>query len=391
MEENYFDPNRFRLNLNSFIQEARNVTFILQKKKGDLPGFESWYSSWQERLKADPILRWIVESRNRITKQGDLEIRSECNAVFQTDWTDERTKRFKANPSVPSLILAKQALSQIPVEHRLEESLISIERKWIDNSLPTTELLQATGHALRVLSELIYDAHVSLIEKAFPDFKCPHVSRLADSRSKYSIELANAEDLRTVWMTATDLKFSNYALRENTLEAGDFAEVKAKYGEMQEELKTIGDISELKNAVKMIQLGAKRILTKDGFHQTYVFAFNAERNRFPVIRLQMENRAGKHIAIRRVASLLKQDSFNWVALVGECWVASFDHKPPYRHASEFPDKQEALMINAVNSEGKFMNSQAIFRRCEGSITLDDWIDDEHPANIMLPLLNAIRR
>lgn len=114
MEENYFDPNRFRLNLNSFIQEARNVTFILQKKKSELPGFEGWYSGWQEKLKADPILRWIVESRNRITKQGDLEIKSECNIVFTTDWTDELTRRFKGNPLVPSSILAKQVLAQIP-------------------------------------------------------------------------------------------------------------------------------------------------------------------------------------------------------------------------------------------------------------------------------------
>jgi len=264
MEENYFDPNRFRLELNSFIQEARNVTFILQKKKSELPGFEAWYSSWQEKLKADPILRWIVDSRNRITKQGDLEIRSECNVVFMTDWTDEFTRRFNANPLVPSLILAKQVLSKIPPELLSEESLISIERKWIDNNLPTTELLQATGHALRVLSELIYDAHVSLVDNASPGFKCPHASKLADSRGKYSIELANAEDLRTIWMTASNLKVSNYSLSEEVLKSSDFEVVKAKYGEIQAEIKSIGDLSELPNAVKYVQITSKQFLLKDG-------------------------------------------------------------------------------------------------------------------------------
>ena len=59
MEENYFDPERFRVSLNSFIQEARNVTFILQKNKKEIPRFEEWYAGWQDKLKADRILRWI--------------------------------------------------------------------------------------------------------------------------------------------------------------------------------------------------------------------------------------------------------------------------------------------------------------------------------------------
>jgi hypothetical protein len=45
--------------------------------------FEEWYAGWQEKLQAGPILRWIVESRNRITKQGDLEIKSECYVTLR--------------------------------------------------------------------------------------------------------------------------------------------------------------------------------------------------------------------------------------------------------------------------------------------------------------------
>src|SRR5437868_939514 len=76
MEQAYFEPYEFRVSLNSFIQEARNVTFILQKNKKNVPDFESFYGSWQAGLRQDPIMRWAVESRNRITKQGDLETES---------------------------------------------------------------------------------------------------------------------------------------------------------------------------------------------------------------------------------------------------------------------------------------------------------------------------
>jgi hypothetical protein len=61
VEREYFNPYEFRVALNSFIQEARNVTWILQKAKSKIPGFQGWYEAWQTRMRDDPILRWIVE------------------------------------------------------------------------------------------------------------------------------------------------------------------------------------------------------------------------------------------------------------------------------------------------------------------------------------------
>jgi hypothetical protein len=199
MEENYFDPERFRLNLNSFVQEARNVTFILQKNKKELPRFEEWYAGWQDKLKADRILRWIVESRNRITKQGDLEIKSECFVIFTTDWTDEFSRRFKGNPLTPSPVLAKQVLMQIT-----------------------------------------------------------------------------------------------------------------------------------------------------------------------------------------------QDSIKWVVIVGEAWYVEDTNGRPLQHASEMPDRKEALMINGVSCDGSFINSMAVFNRHDGKITVEDWKNDQFTANILLPIYKAIR-
>ncbi|MCB0752838.1 MAG: hypothetical protein KDC52_15310 [Ignavibacteriae bacterium] len=42
--EQYFNPNQFRISLNSAIQELRNVTFILQKNKNVIQDFDQWYS-----------------------------------------------------------------------------------------------------------------------------------------------------------------------------------------------------------------------------------------------------------------------------------------------------------------------------------------------------------
>src|SRR6476620_4755237 len=72
-EKVYFDPDAFRVAIQTAIQTLRTVTFILQSNKRLIPDFEAWYSPWQDRMKADPLLRWMVDARNKIEKQGDLE------------------------------------------------------------------------------------------------------------------------------------------------------------------------------------------------------------------------------------------------------------------------------------------------------------------------------
>src|SRR5437867_12907835 len=75
-ESSYPDPDGFCTNLNACIQALRSVTWVLQKGKRQIPQFGDWYARWQERLRADPIMRWLVDARNRIEKEGDLETRS---------------------------------------------------------------------------------------------------------------------------------------------------------------------------------------------------------------------------------------------------------------------------------------------------------------------------
>ena len=69
----YFDPDSFRVAIQSAIQTARTVSFILQNNKHAFPDFDAWYSPWQERFRADPLMCWMVEARNKIEKRGDLE------------------------------------------------------------------------------------------------------------------------------------------------------------------------------------------------------------------------------------------------------------------------------------------------------------------------------
>ena len=74
--DEYMEPQGFRLNLNALIQALRNVTFMLQKQKANLPDFIEWYPAWQESVKGDEVMSWVVRARNRIVKEADLELNS---------------------------------------------------------------------------------------------------------------------------------------------------------------------------------------------------------------------------------------------------------------------------------------------------------------------------
>ena len=52
---------------------GRSVTLVLQNLSGKAPGFAEWYLPYRESMAADPVLKYFVEVRNEILKQGKLE------------------------------------------------------------------------------------------------------------------------------------------------------------------------------------------------------------------------------------------------------------------------------------------------------------------------------
>src|SRR6516165_1337814 len=99
-EAGYFEPDHFRLKVQNAIQALREVTFILQNHKEVIPDFVQWYGDygdekrgkrgkWHERMHADPLMRWMVEARNKIVKRGDLESHSFVRAEIIASYLDE--------------------------------------------------------------------------------------------------------------------------------------------------------------------------------------------------------------------------------------------------------------------------------------------------------------
>src|ERR1039457_1902731 len=84
--DSYMEPEEFRLNLNALIQDLRNVTWLLQKQKHELPDFGQWYPAWQRSASDDQVMRWVVSARTRVVKMGDLEMHSHALVRLSRGW-----------------------------------------------------------------------------------------------------------------------------------------------------------------------------------------------------------------------------------------------------------------------------------------------------------------
>lgn len=61
--------------LKNLITTGRSVTFVIQNFKNDVGAdeFDSWYGTWQDKMRQDKIMDKFKNLRNNIEKQGKLE------------------------------------------------------------------------------------------------------------------------------------------------------------------------------------------------------------------------------------------------------------------------------------------------------------------------------
>ena len=145
--ETYFSPDRFRQNTNQFLQTSRTVTFIIQKNKGGIPDFDTWYNvnvlqSWA----TDPVMSWAKDSRNVIEKEGDLEMQSTLEVAVLYSYDDDEDMVLKVareellQASIEQLV--KAAHRQLPTG-MANAAVLKIQRRWVANTLPDRELIYA--------------------------------------------------------------------------------------------------------------------------------------------------------------------------------------------------------------------------------------------------------
>jgi len=78
----YADPDHFTTSFNAALVALRSVSFMLNKEKSLVPGFERWYAPHVERYQHDPLMRWLKDARNFVEKEGDLDLHSQARVTL---------------------------------------------------------------------------------------------------------------------------------------------------------------------------------------------------------------------------------------------------------------------------------------------------------------------
>lgn len=181
--EEYHEPEEFRRSLNSAIQNARGVTFLLQKRKSKWADFDEWYGAWVAASRQNPVLAWSVLSRNTIVKEEDLRTSSVAEVGIYGPDLKVLEDAFIVPAGTTATDLMRIIAHSSPVESSeqagpssMEEPAditIRVRRKWIDSGLPHFELVSALREVYRRVAQVVKEAHTrSQVDRCVaPTFK----------------------------------------------------------------------------------------------------------------------------------------------------------------------------------------------------------------------------
>jgi hypothetical protein len=372
----YADPEGFTTNLNATIQELRNITFILQKEKSRIPDFETWYAPHQERLKRDPLLRWLVETRNKVVKEGDLMTHSKARVSLIDAYQDRPSFCTEVPPSATTELIAVAFAEGAPPSIR--DARLVVERRWEVDGLPGRELLDALAECYSVLATVVADAHRKMgtryiaaecsstkNDPPLPPAPVPPCMRVA-------------RELRTVHV---DLDAKAFAVPRHLAvkkSPKHFRAAKERYGEVPK-LEVPGYEAMARQMHEM----ARQIIQQDPDLVMAVQLLKDGRT-VQLLFLRPTDKADKYVLWRDVASTVAAFEADAVIANAEAWLSPLDGScPPRECVSTFYER----------SDGRGLQITSVFRRKAGKVVLDAPVEDSDASgmNVLEPVRAVWRR
>lgn len=355
--ETYFEPDRFRLNLNNAIQTSRTVTFLIQKGKGKISDYERLYKSYiLDATSSDPIMQWLKDSRNVIEKEGDLETYSEMRAEVIFSYTDDGPSLDARDEHLlfaSSRILQKFWAKRTP-RGISGESAIQIERRWVANTLPNHELTDALIHGYKVL------------EKA---------ARAMDAASGYASTNRKPNSLRELGsaMRKTFIKMSDgrqYGMSsvEPRLDRPTPDQL-ARYGGFDAQFMKPG--LTLRERMECWADMATRIFNADGGHTSIYILLDRNGDFLTLGFFHPRDHTEKLVFWRLLGDLAQSDAnIAGVIFVSEAWLRQADVAGWQGGIGELPIIGETLAMYGANAAGEAYEISFIVDMSSGKPQID---------------------
>jgi len=361
-EIGYFEPEEFRLALHSCIQTMRSVTFVLQSNKRNLTNFEEWYAPQQENMRRDIILRWLVEARNHIEKQGDLETFSQIRADIIASYFDNLRITTVEGRLFDDM---KELFQKVPpcylVGQIFENGALRIRRRWVANSLPDYELLDALAYAYGKLSLLLTAAaeHWSIVPTALPLIHELDPSDPMPKKARPTCMNLREGMLEGIF-SLKDWRNIKAETKKIVIDESEKSRARQRFEKLDRPAKPPGTLSEM---AEYIFRAARIQMEADGYH--IHIAFLQRGNRLvKMVELSYENRNDKYLLMRELAEIVRDSGADSVIYVGEAWTALSGDIPHMKFAADVPTRQEILLLAACSRTESFRLSAPLTRNGE---------------------------
>lgn len=360
--EAYFDPEGFRTNVNAAIQALRNVTFALQNEKQKIPGFDTWYPRWQERLKSDEIMRWLCDARTEIVHRKDLEMHSTAAVTVRCYETI-----LKASVRVPLFLSGKTILQFLEEQEYIDEAMKDtdayavVERRWAVEAFPQYDVLYLLAYGTGQLAQMVGEAHAA----AGIGMDCCSV---CDSLHPIALSAAGVPACMEFTQTPMreELGIRDYAVRRSSRkvlvpDARMDAKVRRRYRDVIQSTFPLMS-SDPFAAAENVFCTAKQLLQKDG-HHIHLLCLQAPDQTWSITSPQFSDQTAKYIFWDGVAERVRREGITAVIFVGECWLGSLDVMVQTgQRASQQPGRREALAVDVFTSDLRGKSHRVLFHR-----------------------------
>lgn len=365
--DNYNDLDLFLVHLNSSIQEIRNITFLLQSNKWLYEKFDEWYWKKQEEMKLDLKLRWIVNSRNKIVKQEDLEVYSiaKLNLV---NWDNHNLPTIELPPKLPNNEL-KNLFYWIASDKWLKllsnsiyAPLLIIERFWIDKDFKDEEIIFIINYSFEYFKNLILEFLLLLWLNLGYD-KNIDISNLSNQR-RVLFDIKNDSELKV-----ENLPFSKLNMPKEIDDKAKELFLKI------EKWKTWNLIDDF--LIERLN-SAKIIVEQWEEHLLWCFFLDSNLNIIDTRVWMFENRTQKYAFIREMVDIVNSNnSVSAVVLVWEVWMVPVEKwNEHFDNENSSTWKKEALSINFIDKSLNIKHLSCTFDRSKEKVTFEEYILEE---------------
>ncbi|MCB0752839.1 MAG: hypothetical protein KDC52_15315 [Ignavibacteriae bacterium] len=335
-------------------------------------------------MREDKILRWLIESRNKIVKQGDLETKSVANVSVIQNWYKPPINEISVNPTLDSNEIAVIVCESLDRDKIGKNSILKIERRWIENNLANYEILEALVYCFDFYAKIIFDAHNYLTNNK-PN-KCSYLSNFESEIKNIKNDFTlNKDNFLTTYLDINTLEQLNPKNFKIGLREKDFNNFEDNYDFLNEINFKRDKNSNLKEQADFYFEFAKKILSVDGFHiPTVILGKKDASPKF--LQLKLDGKRDTYLTIHKIAQIIEVENYESIIFIGEMWVAIPDDDKPELLPGEYTNKMEALMICALNKDKEEYIYTNIFERKNDEIVYGPkQIPQNNTANFLNPI------